>query len=45
VAKVIESLKVSGIDVPELLNRTQQAKESTSAAPTPAAHPEESVEE
>lgn len=45
VAKVIESLKVSGIDVPELLNRTQRAKESTPAAPAPAAHPEESVEE
>lgn len=40
VAKVIESLKVSGIDVAELLNRPQQVKESASPAPSPAAHPE-----
>ncbi|AKC40151.1 band 7 protein [Mycolicibacterium phlei] len=40
VAKVIESLKVSGIDVADLLNRTQQVKESTPPAPAPAAHPE-----
>ncbi|BAX99225.1 Band 7 protein [Mycobacteroides stephanolepidis] len=45
VAKVIESLKVSGIDVADLLNRTQQVKESTPPAPAPAAHPEGSVEE
>ncbi|TDZ75683.1 Inner membrane protein YqiK [Mycobacteroides salmoniphilum] len=45
VAKVIESLKVSGIDVADLLNRTQQVKESTSPAPAPAAHPEGWVEE
>ncbi|MFD6196037.1 flotillin family protein [Mycobacteriaceae bacterium NPDC060252] len=45
VAKVIESLKVSGIDVADLLNRTQQVKEPTPPAPTPAAHPEGSVEE
>lgn len=45
VAKVIESLKISGIDVADLLNRTQQVKESAPPAPAPAAHPEGSVEE
>lgn len=45
VAKVIESLRVSGIDVPDLLKRTQQADAPASPAPTPAVHPEGWVQE
>jgi flotillin len=45
VAKVVESLKISGIDVAELLNRAPQAKESSSPAPAPAVYPEGSAEE
>lgn len=45
VAKVIESLRVSGIDVPDLLKRTQQADAPASPAPAPAVHPEGWVQE
>ncbi|YCU34741.1 flotillin family protein [Mycobacteroides abscessus] len=45
VAKVIESLRVSGIDVPDLLKRTQQADAPASPAPAPTVHPEGWVQE